>query len=368
MKSKNNLCSSVLLIFLLDALMIPLSGSTLIGLKSFLGSSARPAEEHPSHNAASQQRKTMPVLRKLKLQLVNEIPLPGGTSRFDYQSIDEIHRVLFISHMGANLVTVFDLDSNKIIGNVRDIPRPTGILAVPELNRLYVSASAADEVYVVEETSLKIVATVPTGSFPDGIAYDPVAKRVFVSCESGGAVTVFDALKDKVITNIQMGGEVGNTHFDPVSGLVYFTVQTRNELVEIDPQNLRIAARYRLDGCEGPHGFYIIREPHYAFITGEDNASYIVFDMSLKKIIARGKVGAGPDVLAYDGGYHRLYVASESGVITVLHIGEGTVKEIGSGFLNRYAHTISVNRKTHRVFLPLQNMGGRAVLLIMKAN
>ncbi len=91
----------------------------------------------------------------LGLDVVKDVPLPGGTSRFDYQTIDDVHRKLFISHMGANSMIVYDLESNKVVGNVPDIPRPTGILAIPELGRVYVSSSAAKKVCVVDETSLK---------------------------------------------------------------------------------------------------------------------------------------------------------------------------------------------------------------------
>jgi len=302
---------------------------------------------------------------KLGLKFVADIPLPGGTSRFDYQAIDEVHRRLYISHMGANLVTVFDLDSRTVIANLHDIPRPTGILVIPELNRVYVSAAAKNEVYVFDANTLKVIDRVPTGHFPDGIAFDPESKRVFVSNEFGRTVTVFDASTNRVITNIGMGGEVGNTHYDPVSKLIYSAVQTRGELVAIDPQTLKIIARYSLPGCKGPHGFYIDAETHYAFVTGEDNATYIVFDLSSKKIISRGNLGSDPDVIAFDKQTHRLYVASESGVVSVFDLEMRAVKKIGEGFFAKNAHTVSVDERTHFVFFPLQNVDGRPVLRVM---
>ena len=303
---------------------------------------------------------------KLGLKFVSDIPLPGGTSRFDYQTIDEVHRRLYISHMGADLVTVLDLDSRAVVGNIRKVPSPTGILAVPELNVAYISASGRDEVYVVDASSLKVIHKIPTASFPDGITYDPELKRVFVSCEFGGAVTVFDALSDRVITNIRMGGHVGNTHFGPVSQMIYSTDQTRGELVEIDPKTLDIVARYQLPGCKGPHGFYIDSQTHYAFITGEDNATYVVFDLTSKRIISRGRVGGGPDVLAFDRSIHRLYVASESGVVSVFDLEKGAVRKIGESFFARDAHSVSVDEKTHLVFFPLPNVDGHPVLRVME--
>ncbi|MCL5267858.1 MAG: YncE family protein [Bacteroidetes bacterium] len=298
--------------------------------------------------------------------MASDIPLPGGTSRFDYQTVSESQQRLYISHMGADLVTVFDLASNRVVGNISDIPKPTGIVAVPQLNRVYVSASAKNKVYVVNATSFKAVQTIPTGSFPDEIAYDPEVKRAFVSCEFGGVVTVFDASTNRVITNIRMGGHVGNTHFDAVSKMIYSTNQTHGELIEIDPKTLHIVARYHLDGCKGPHGFYIDSQTHYAFITGEDNATYVVFNLSSKRIIARGRVGEGPDVLAFDRSLHRLYVASESGVLSVFDLEKGAVKKIGKSFFAKNAHTVSVDQKTHRVFFPLQDVDGAAVLRVME--
>ncbi len=306
--------------------------------------------------------------QKLGLVYVTDISLPGRPVRFDYQSIDSAQPRLYISHMGANSVIVFDLESRKIVGEVRGIPAPTGILNVPGLNRVYVSASAANKVYVVNSSNLKVVGTIRTRRFPDGIALDPVNDRLFVSDEVGKSVTVIGTHTDKVVANIAMDGEVGNTHYDSSSGLVYSTVQTRDELVAIDPNALRILKRYKLEGCKGPHGFYIDAKTRYAIITGEDDASYVVFDLADHKILSRGSVGRGPDVLAFDEITHRLYIASESGVVTVLKVSEGKVTKVGEAFFEDHAHTVSVDAASHLVFFPLQNLGGHPVLRIMKAS
>ncbi|MDE3058509.1 MAG: YncE family protein [Bacteroidota bacterium] len=292
--------------------------------------------------------------------------MPGGASRFDYQSIDEANRRLYISHMGASAVVVFGIDANKVVANIGGVPRPTGVLVVPDLNRVFVSASAGDKVYLIDAAANKIIASVPTKSFPDGIAYDPKSKRAFVSDESGRAVTVIDATTDRVISNIELGGEVGNTHYDPASKLIYSAVQTRGELVALNPQTLKIIGRYNLPGCKGPHGFYIVEETHDAFITGEDNATYVVFDLTSHKIIAHGKVGSGPDVLAYDRMAHRLFVASESGIVSAFEVHTGGVRKIGEVFFASHAHSVSVDDTTGLVFFPLQNVDGRPILRVMK--
>jgi YVTN family beta-propeller protein len=301
-----------------------------------------------------------------QLKIVKDIPMPGGANRFDYQSINPANRRLYISHMNSGAVIVFDLDAQKVIANIEHISRPTGILAVPESGKVYVSASHANEVVVIDEHTLKIASRIPTGSFPDGVAYDPVHKRIYVSDEHGKQVTVIDAQSDRQITNIEMGGEVGNTHYDPVSKKIFSAVQTKNQLVCIDPASNKVINRFDLKDCDEPHGFYIDPKTHYALITGEGKGQFIVFDLTANKVIYTGKVGKDPDVLAFDEARGRLYVSSESGIISIFSIENGNIKKISEEFVAKHAHTISVDPKTHLTYLPLESENGKPVLRVLE--
>ena len=50
------------------------------------------------------------------LRAVTDVPLPGSASRFDYQSLEPASGRLFISHMGAGQLVVFDVHAGKVIG------------------------------------------------------------------------------------------------------------------------------------------------------------------------------------------------------------------------------------------------------------
>lgn len=300
------------------------------------------------------------------LNTVKDIPLPGGANRFDYQSIDQVNRRLYISHMNSNAVIVFDLDKQSVVADIKGISRPTGILAVPETGKVYVSASRANEVVVIDEHSLKVIDRIPSGTFPDGIAYDPDTKRIYISDERGKEVTVIDARTDRFITNIEMGGEVGNTHYDPVSRKIFSAVQTKGQLDCIDPASNTVTRHFDLKECKGPHGFYIDSASHYALVTGEENARLIVFDLTSEKVVYSDKVGADPDVLAFDDSSHTLFVSSESGIVSVYRVEKNNIKKISEGFIADRAHTICVDQKTHLIYLPLEDINGKPVLRVMK--
>jgi DNA-binding beta-propeller fold protein YncE len=297
------------------------------------------------------------------LRLVREIPLPGPANRFDYQSVDAASGRIYMNHMNAGSTIVFDADNGKVIAEIMGLPRATGVWAVPAHHQIYVSTPGAHEVAIIDDRSLKVVARVGDVRFPDGVAYAPEADKVFVSDESGGADVVIDPKTGKKLSTIDLRGDAGNTHYDSVSRCILVAVQTRNQLVAIDPVSERIVQRYELPGSDHPHGFALDEMGRLAFVTSEGNGVLQVVDLRTMKILQRLKVPEDPDVLAWDPSWRRLYVASESGTVSAFWFDGQTLRPIGEVRLP-HAHTVSVDPRTHLVYLPLENINGRPVLWI----
>jgi DNA-binding beta-propeller fold protein YncE len=293
--------------------------------------------------------------------------MPGTASRFDYQSFDPRTGRLYISHMNAGQLVVFDTRAQRVLANLDGFPRVTGVLMVPAEGRAYASAAGAHEVVVVEDSSLKILTRIGGPTFPDGIAYAPEVRRVFVSDESGQRDFVIDARTNRVVSAIALGGEAGNTQYDAVSRCVIVAVQTRNQLAVIDPASARIVRRITVDSAvRFPHGVNIDAPHRLAFIAGEENGTIGVLDLRTLQLVDVVRVGDEPDVLALDPALSRLYVASESGSVSVFAVQGAKLLPLGVLALP-HAHTVAVDPGTHRVYLPLENLDGRPVLRIMDA-
>jgi len=300
---------------------------------------------------------------KAGLTLVREIWLPGPANRFDYQSVDPATGRIYMNHMNAGRTIVFDANAAKVMTEIADLPRATGVWAVPSHHQVYVSAAGAHEVAIIDDRTLKVVARVGGVRFPDGIAYAREADKIFVSDESGGADVVIDPNTLKKRSTIELGGEAGNTHYDSVSKCILVAVQTRNQLVAIDPVSERIERRYDLPGSDGPHGFTLDEPGRLAFITSEGNGMLQVVDLSTMRILQMLKVPDDPDVLAWDPSWRRLYVAAESGVLSAYWLEGKTLRPIGE-VRAPHAHTVSVDPRTHLVYVPLENVNGHPVLRI----
>ena len=341
---------------------IPAASAVVMGRGPVAGCSATAASltpsgwQAPAHAAREADRGP--------LRLVRDIPLPGPPNRFDYQSVDPAGGRLYISHMGVGRLIVFDLDAERVIHQVPGVPRATGVLAVPRHDAVYVSAPGAHEVAVVSARRFAITARIGGIHFPDGIAYAPKADRVFVSDESGGTDVVIDARTNTKRSVIRIGGQIGNTHYDSVSQCILVAAEGANQLVAIDPGSERVIARYDLPGADGPHGFTLDQVGRLAFISCEGNAKLLVLDLRTMRVLQTFRVGDDPDVLAWDPGWRRLYVASEAGVVSSFVAEGDTLRLVGETRAAR-AHSVAVDPRTHRVYLPLQDVGGRPVLRVM---
>jgi DNA-binding beta-propeller fold protein YncE len=299
------------------------------------------------------------------LKRVADVPLPGAAVRFDYQSLDPSQGRLYIAHMNANQLVVFDMKKREVIANLDGFPSVHGVWAVPELGRVYASATGEHHLAVVDMKTLKIMARVGPINYPDGIAYAPAARRVFVSDEHGDADAVIDAATNKLVTTIPLGGGAGNTVYDPGSGHILVAVHEKNELVAIDPSTAKIIGRYPLPGVQNPHGISLDAANRLAFVAGEENHKLAVVDLTSMKVLAVHDVGANPDVLAFDPGLKQLYVSAESGNITVFRENGRSLTLEGKLFLP-HGHTVSVDPDTHLVYFPLQSLDGHPVLRIME--
>jgi len=301
------------------------------------------------------------------LRVVADIPLPGSASRFDYESLDPASGRLFISHMGAGHLVVFDTHTGTVVGNLDGFPRVTGVLAVPAEHRAYGSATGDHAVVVVDIATLKVVARVPGPRFPDGIAYAPDQRRVYVSDESGGRDYVIDAATNTLVGSIELGGDAGNTQYDAGSHCIFVAVQTTNQLAVIDPATNAIVRRITFDrSLRYPHGFYVDAPDRLAFITGEESATIGVLDLRTLQLRQMLPIGDDPDVLAFDAPLGLLFVAAESGVVSVFRLKDGSLTQLGWYHAPK-AHSVAVDPTTHRVYLPLADLDGHPVLRVLQA-
>jgi len=316
--------------------------------------------------AALTTQATTTAPTSLPLQPVADVSLPGGASRFDYQSVDPARRLLFIAHLDGGDVVVFDLRRRRILKDITGVSGAHGVLVVPALRQLYVTATGSRELVTFDERTLRPIGRAPAGTYPDGIAYDPRDGLVFVSDEQGNAVIVFRAKSGARVGAIPLAGDAGNVQYDNASGHVLVDVGSKNELAVIAPRTRRILRTIALPGCDHAHGLHLDEATRLAFVACDRNATLLVLDLKTMRVRQTQTVGSDPDVLDFDRGLRRLYVAAESGEVAVFAEQGRALRKLGEAKLADHAHVVAVDPKTHLVYFPLENLNGKPVLRIMR--
>ncbi|MGH3572118.1 MAG: YncE family protein [Pseudonocardiaceae bacterium] len=238
------------------------------------------------------------------------------------------------------------------------------MLVVPALHRVYATATGSDRMVSLDEDTGARLGQAPTGSYPDGLAYDPRRNAIWTTNETGGSETVIDATTGAVRGTVVVVGEAGNVAYDPGTDRMLVDVQDRNELAVIDPAALTVLRRVPLPGCDHDHGLALDPGSRLVFVACDANARLLTVDMTSWRVLGTDPVGQDPDVVAYDPATHRLYVAAESGTLTVLDLHNRQLSVVGSDHFADDAHVVALDPGTHHSYYPIPVAAtGRPALL-----
>lgn len=302
------------------------------------------------------------------LRQISAFDLPGPPGlRFDYLAIDTADHWLFSAHLGAGQTYVINMKADGVatkwvVGTIHDTPGVEGIEFDPATRTVYTSDWRDSTIGVASLASMKIVKKLPTESKPDGSAFAAPFHKLYVSDERGKAEAVVDTRSNTIIKTLHFDSETGMPQYDPVARKVYVNLQDDDVFAVIDPATDQVVAKYPVAGCRGNHGMALDAEHHRAFLSCEENLRMTVLDLDAHKAIASFPMPAGPDVIKYDPGLGRIYVACSSGSIAVFHQDSPTQYRHLENFpVQPKVHSLAVDPETHRVYTPEEQENGRPV-------
>ena len=326
------------------ALVVALLAAIGVGVWTPIGrGGAQPAADHPS------------------LRQIAEFELPGPPGkRFDYLTIDQDDNYLLSAHLGAGLLHVIDLRTNAVVKTVPDVPGVEGVAYIAEGKKVYTANWGENKIGVVDVARMAVVKRLPTETKPDGIAYSAPFHKAYVSNERAKAESVIDVRTDTIVKVLRFDSETGVPQYDPVARKVYVNLQDENVFAVIDPATDAVVGRYPVQGCRENHGMAIDPEHHRAFLSCEGNDTLTVFDLDTHRAIAHLPMAKGADVVMFDPGLGRIYVACSSGAISVFQMDDpARFRKLQDFPVEPKIHSLAVDGRTHRVYAPAEQEKGR---------
>ncbi len=294
--------------------------------------------------------------------VIKKIPIPGQGS-FDYLTVDEGARRLYVSH--GTQVEVLDIDSLALVGNIPNTSGVHGVAIAPEFGRGFVSNGHASTVTIFDLKTLKPIADVPTGQKPDGIIYDPATKRVFAFNGGSNSVTAIDAATGKVAGTVELGGGPEFAAADG-SGYVFNNLEDESQVLKINARDLKVEQRWPAAPCSSPSSMAMDRATRRLFI-GCRSKAMAVLNADTGKVITTLPIGDHVDATAFDVQTNLIFNSNGEGTITVIHEDNpDTYSVVETVKTVPRAKTMALDPKTHRLFLSTVENGQFEVLVVGK--
>ncbi len=279
---------------------------------------------------------------------IKELPI-GGEGGWDYLSIDNAGRRLYVSH--ASKVVVIDIDQDAIVGEIADTPGVHGFAIAPELGRGFSSNGREAKSSIVDLKTLKTLSKVDTGENPDAILYEPGQQEVYTFNGRGESATVFDATTGKVLATIPLGGKPEFAAADPKAGRVYCNMEDKSTVVAIDTKTHKVMNTWPIAPGEEASGLAIDVKNHRLF-AGCHNKVMVMMDSTSGNVITNVPIGDRVDANAFDPGMLFAFSSNGDGTTTIAH--EDTPDKltvVQNLTTERGARTMALDPKTHRIYL-----------------
>jgi YVTN family beta-propeller protein len=276
----------------------------------------------------------------------------GGEGGWDYITFDADGQRLFIAH--NKTIEIIDAGNGKSLGQV-PADGAHGVAVVTAKNEGFSTNGRAGTVTVFDLKAYKPMQDIKVGDNPDAIIFDPYSKRVIVMNGRSKDVSVIDPESLKVTNTVPLGGKLEFAAAD--EGHVYVNVEDTAEIADLDSKNWTVLHRWKLTGCEEPSGLALdAKSKHLFAVCG--NKQMVIVDAKTGQLLQTLTTGDGTDGAAYDPGLNLAFASNGEGTLTVVsQAKDGKYQVAANVTTQRGARTVTVDPKTHRVFLPTAEFG-----------
>ena len=281
---------------------------------------------------------------------------------------------LYVGNSRGDDISVIDLSSLKVVGDIKLGDRIHGVAVQPDGKRLFATVES-DHTLRIVDTATKEMASVKVSGRPNQIAVTPDGKFVVVPIRDGDKVDIVDVAKHEVVKSLPIkephnalntgsnrytfvssmgsheinvidlekmeysavipaGGRTRPYVVSPDGKTMYVAVADFHGFVIVDVPGKKVVERVEMP-AEHPtphplqyesadtrtHGLALTPDGSELWVTSLLDDCLYIYDVKTKKIVGKVPTGAGPNWLAFspDGGH--LYVSNaDSGDVSVIDV------------------------------------------------
>lgn len=284
-------------------------------------------------------------------------PIPSTDSGWDYIKMEPGTGRLFMARDRDGL-TVFDVDTNRVITTIDNSVGANGPLLLPQYNRGY-SAMTDGSLLSFDLASLKTVARLPLAA--DGginsVVHDPATKRIHAIVSERPAKSTWytlDAATGRLLSKTEFPFRKMDDPAIDGTGRMFAPARHDKLILTLDSKTLKETGRWTVP-CTVSKVRY---QPSTNRVLAAclDDPLFIALDATTGREVARIPIGPALDGLVLDEKRGRVVTSSDDGTLTV-------IQQNGA---DEYALLGTVTTRVRARMMTIDERNGR--LLVVAAN
>ncbi len=273
------------------------------------------------------------------------IASPGG---WDYIAVGPGNNRLYVSH--GTQVNILNETTGDSVGVIPNTTGVHGIAFVPSLGKGYTSNGRLNNITVFDLKTNAVLGQIATGQNPDAIMYDEFTKMIITCNGRSNDLSVIDPSSEKLVATIPVGGKP-ETAVSNNAGKLFVNIEDKNEIIAVNLKTNAVESRWSIAPAEGPTGLAIDLATNRLY-AGCDK-TLVVLNAGTGKVVTTVPIGDGCDGVAFDNSTKNIFASCGEGKLTIIHEANADKYDVLDNVpTKRSARTIAINEKTHTVYLP----------------
>ena len=196
---------------------------------------------------------------------------------------------LYVGNSRGDDISVVDLASLKVVGDIRLGDRIHGVAVQPDGKRLFVTVESDRTLRIVDTATQREVGSVKVSGRPNQVAVTPDGKYAVVPIRDGDKVDIVDVAKQEVVKSLPIK-EPHNALNTGSNRYIFVSSMGSHEINVIDLEKMEYSAVIPVGGRPRPYA--LSPDGKTMFTAVADLHGFVVVDVPDKRVIERVEMPA----------------------------------------------------------------------------